>query len=353
MRKRDASASSNRTKRKKVLRPLRKTPDKLIVPQETERFRVESDEAGKRLDQFLKKRLKWRSREKIQQLIEQRAITSSGVRLDRAYKVKAGEEIVLPLPPPPEDAARIDEIPLEILYEDDLLVVLNKAPNIVVHPAGRHKYDTLINALHLRYRDLDDAKRDIIPRLAHRIDRETSGVLVGYKMRRHDRRAPLVFEHQDVRKEYLAIAEGVIADDEGMVDLPLAREPHENPNLALMVVTPGGPQARTGYRVVERFGEFTLVRCRLFTGRMHQIRAHLKALGHPIVCDKFYGVRRALQLSDVRPLRAKEEDRLLLDRQALHAQRIEFDHPLTGERMTIEAPLPADMAATLDALRGG
>jgi 23S rRNA pseudouridine1911/1915/1917 synthase len=351
MRQPKSAPSSNRPKRKKVLRPLRKTPDKLIVPQSFATFVVAPDEVGSRLDQFLKKRLKWRSREKIQQLIVEREVTSSGARLDRAYKVKVGEEIRLPLPPPPEDANRIQEIPLEILYEDEILIVLNKAPNIVVHPAGRHKYDTLINALHLRYRNLEDAKSDIIPRLAHRIDRETSGVLVGYKMRRHDRRAPLVFEHQDVSKEYLALAEGVMADDEGVIDLPLAREPHENPGLALVVVTPGGSNARTGFRVVERFKEFTLVRCRLFTGRMHQIRAHLKALGHPIVCDKLHGVRRELWLSDIRPIGAKEENRLLLDRQALHSARIEFDHPATGERLRIEAPLPEDMRTTLEQLR--
>lgn len=353
MRKRDSAASSNRTKRNKVLRPHRKTPDKLIIPQDAERFRVESDEAGIRLDQFLKKRLKWRSREKIQQLLLAREVTSKGLRLDRAYKVKAGEEIVLPLPPPPEDAARIDEIPLEILFEDELLVVLNKAPNIVVHPAGRHKYDTLINALHLRYRNLEDPKLDIIPRLAHRIDRETSGVLVGYKMGRHERRAPLVFERQEVRKEYLALAEGLLPNDDGMIDLPLAREPNENPNLALMIVTPGGPEARTEYHVVERFAGFTLVRCRLHTGRMHQIRAHLKALGHPIVCDKLYGIRQELRVSDIRPLHRGEEDKLLLDRQALHAHRIEFNHPLTLERLKIEAPIPTDMAATIDALKRG
>jgi len=136
-----------------------------------------------------------------------------------------------------------------------------------------------------------------------------------------------------------------------MIDLPLDREPHENPNLALMVVTPGGPEARTAYRVLERFKAFTLVRCRLYTGRMHQIRAHLKALGHPIVCDKLYGRRTELRLSDLRPVHQGEEDTLLLDRQALHAQRIEFEHPQTNNAMIIEAPLPDDFQRTLDALR--
>lgn len=340
--------------RGKPKHPPKKLPDKLIVPQSAETFYVYPDQSGMRLDQFLKFRLKWRSRTKVQELIEQREVTSHGVRLDCSYRTKVGETICLPLPPPPEDAFRIHEIPLEILHEDDLLIILNKPPDLVVHPAGKHKYDTLINALHLRYRNLEDPKKDILPKLAHRIDRETSGVLIAYKMRRHDRKAPLVFERTDVRKEYVAIAEGVLPEDSGVIDLPLSREAETAPNMmGLMRVLPGGQTAKTGFEVLERFAGFTFVRCRLYTGRMHQIRVHLKAIGHPILCDKLYGTRRELRLSDLRPLKKGEEDILLLDRQALHAQRIRFTHPSTGQNMAFEADVPADMRRALEHLRHG
>jgi len=304
-----------------------------------------------RLDRFLKLKLKWRSRTKVQELIQTRHVTAGGVRVDRAYRVKPWEEIRIPLPPPPEEAFRIHEIPLEVLYEDDLIVAVNKQPHIVVHPAGSHRYDTLINALHLRYRRPDDPRADVVPKLAHRIDRETSGVLVACKTRRGERGMPLVFEHAEVRKEYLAIAEGVVEEDSGVIDLPLGREPGKDPNIARQVVTPEGGPARTEFRVLERFPCFTLILARLLTGRQHQIRVHLQARGHPVVCDKMYGVRRELRVSDVRPLRPGEEDRVLLDRQALHSHRISFPHPATGDRITVEAPVPEDMRRALEAMR--
>ncbi|MDK1032230.1 MAG: RluA family pseudouridine synthase [Planctomycetia bacterium] len=344
------------------------------MPPEAETFIVHRAQAGMRLDQFLKDKLKWRSRTKVQELIETREITANGVRVDRSYRVKPGEEIRIPLAPPPEEAFRIAEIPLGILYEEDLLGVMNKQPHIVVHPTGPHRYDTLINALHLRYRNLDDPKKDIIPKLAHRIDRETSGVLVVCKTGRHERGVPLVFERSDVRKEYLALAEGVVESDSGMIDLPLGREPGKDSNtlsrsargattpigtlrakqaeFVLRFVTPDGAPARTGYEVAERFNSFTLVRARLFTGRQHQIRVHLQALGHPVVCDKFYGIREEFHLSDARQLRPDEDDVLLLDRQALHSWRVTFPHPTTGKQITVEAPLPDDMRRTLELLRG-
>ena len=312
---------------------------------------MDPGEAGTRLDQFLKAKLKWRSRAKVQELIADREITARGVRLDRAYRVKAGDEIRLPLPPPPDDAFRIDEIPLHILYEDDRIVVLNKQPDIIVHPVGPHRYNTLINALHLRYRDLEDERNDVIPKLAHRIDRGTSGVLVACKTGRHERGAPVVFENMEVRKEYLAIAEGVVDKDNGVIDMPIGVEPNGHPNTARRVIDPNGRHAKTGYTVVERFKAFTLLRLRLFTGRQHQIRVHLKAMGHPIVCDSYYGLRRELRRSDVRSLRPGNADDVLMSRQALHSYRISFPYPTDDETMTFEAPMPDDMQAALEAMR--
>ena len=333
-------------------RRRRKPPDRLILPQEAETFEVHPSDAGMRLDRFLKGKLKWRSRAKVQELIREREITADGVRLDRAYRVKTGDEIRIPVPPPPEDAFRIlSEISLDILYEDEVLVVLNKQPNIVVHPVGPHRYNTLINALHLRYRDLDDEERDVVPKLAHRIDRETSGVLVVSKSGRHDRGAPIVFENTEVRKEYLALAEGALASNTGTIDLPIGPEPGVDVRVVKRVITPDGASARTDYTVEERFEAFTLVRLRLHTGRQHQIRVHLQALGHAVVCDKSYGVRKVLRLSDVRSLSVGEEDMILLERQALHSYRVAFPHPVTGEELTVEAPLPEDMRRAREVMR--
>ena len=345
------NGSSKGRRRGPPLRKKREAPDSLIVPQEEVIYVVDPAQAGMRLDRFLAQRLKWRSRTKVQQLLVDREITANGTRADRAYKVKTGDKICIPLPPPPEDAHRIDEIPLDIIYEDESLVILNKQPNIIVHPVGRHRYNTLINALHLRYRDLEDEKKDVVPKLAHRIDRETSGVLIAVKTGRHERGVPFVYEHEDIKKEYLAIAEGVLKDDAGVIDLPLGPEDEDNPGWGQRVDAENGRHARTAYTVQERFANFTLVHVRLFTGRQHQIRVHLKAIGHPILCDNRYGTRTTLRLSDLRPLEKNEDDVLLLDRQALHSYCTTFPHPTTRKDVTVEAPLPEDMTRTLEALR--
>jgi len=333
------------------MRPKRQPPDKLIIPQEAETYIVQPGQAGMRLDQFLRAMLRHCSRSRVQQIIAAREVTADGKRVGRAYRVKAFEEVRLPLPPPPESAYRIGEIPLDIIYEDDLLIVVNKQPNIVVHPSGSHLFDTLINALHLRYRKLDDPENDVIPKLAHRIDRETSGVLVAVKTARHERGSPLVFENTSVLKEYLAIAEGVVPDGEFEVNRPLCKEPGKNPNLALMIVHPEGRPARTAFQVVERFAKFTLLRCRLFTGRQHQIRVHLQSVGHPVLCDKLYGLREELRLSDIRPLAPGEADLSLLNRHALHSWSVTIPHPHTGKPLIFEAPIPPDMERTLEAFR--
>lgn len=348
----DSPQQSPAPQRKGPRRKSKKLPDKLIVVQEAELLEVHSDQAGLRLDQFLKLKLRWRSRTKVQELIDEREVTVNGQRLDRSYRVKLGEIVRLPVPPPPpEQVERMGEIPLDILHEDDQLIILNKPPDLVVHPAGKHKYDTLINALHLRYRDREDPAKDVIPKLAHRIDRETSGVLIALKTRRTDRSVPMIFEHAEVRKEYLTIVEGVLRDDSGLVDLPIGREEGAEDFKTGRVIREDGQSARTGYEVVERFSAFTLVRCRLFTGRMHQIRVHMKAIGHPVLCDKMYGLRAEFKLSEARPLKPGEEDRVLISRQALHAHRLTFEHPVTRKPMTVEAPLPEDMRRTVEALR--
>ena len=323
--------------------PGKKPPDHLIAHQEEVRLPVRADFAGMRLDMFLKTRLSWRSRESVHRLLAQRDVRVDGVRRKASYHVKRGEVVVVPCPQPEEDPEAMRDIELEIIYEDDEIVALNKQPNVVVHPAGKYRYSTLINALHLRYRRPDDPENDIQPKLGHRLDRETSGVLVVCKTDEARRFVSMEFETGRVVKEYLAIAEGAIGPDEGLIDAPLGPAPDHVHGLK-MGVRPDGLEARTRFETLDRTGALTLVRLFLLTGRSHQIRVHLLHIGHPIVCDKYYGLRHELFVSDVRRLAAGEEDRLLLGRQALHAFRTVITHPRTRKPLTLVAPLPADMA---------
>lgn len=325
-------------------------PDHLIAHQKEVRFPVRADMAGARLDVFLRLRLSWRSRASVGRLLRQRDVLVSGVARKASYRLKEGEEVVVPCPPPAEDPEDMEDIDLDILYEDDELVVLNKQPDIVVHPVGKWRYGTLINALHLKYRRPGDPDNDIQPKLGHRLDRETSGVLVVCKTDPARRSVSRQFENGEVDKYYLALAEGVMGPDRGLVDEPIGLAVNSDHGMK-RVVRPDGLAARTEFEVVERFDKLTLVRLRLHTGRSHQIRVHLQHLGHPVLCDKFYGLRETLRRSDLRTLGEGEDDRILLDRQALHSWRITVAHPKTREPLTLEAPLPEDMQAVIASVR--
>jgi len=333
-------------------RKLRAAPDDFIIAPEMVTFKVDPSDAGMRLDNFLTREIAWRSRTQVQKMIGERGITVNGQQLGRAYRMKAGDKVDVPLPPPPEAAGKIHEIPLNIIHEDEQLIILNKQPNIIVHPVGANRFNTLLNALHLKYRNLEDIKLDVVPKLAHRIDRETSGILVAMKCGRHERGVPVIFEHLDIRKEYLAIAEGVAEHDEGEINLPIGCKPGQPASYGDRIIRDDGQDALTTYKVLERFEKFTLLHLRIHTGRQHQIRVHLQTIGHPIACDTRYGIRSKLWLSELRPLREGEDDALLIDRQALHSYKIEFPHPTTNELVEYTASLPPDMERTLEVLRG-
>lgn len=324
----------------------KRTPDHLISHQEEVRLTVYSDGVGQRLDLFLKEGLPWRSRASVRRLLDRCDVRVSGRRRKASYRLKKGEEVVVPCPPPREDPAEMADIELNIVYEDDALIVLDKQPNIVVHPVGRHRYHTLINALHLKYRRPGDPDNDIQPKLGHRLDRETSGVLVVCKTNEARRSVSWQFETGAVVKRYLALAEGSVEADAGLIDEPIGPAVGSDHGMK-RAVRPDGDAARTGFEVVERLPGMTLLRLRLLTGRSHQIRVHLQHIGNPILCDKFYGVRRSLRLSEVRPPQPGEEDRVLLDRQALHSSALTIRHPSTGKPISFEAPLPGDMEQTV------
>jgi 23S rRNA pseudouridine1911/1915/1917 synthase len=209
----------------------------------------------------------------------------------------------------------------------------------------------LINALHLRYRRPDDPAGDVQPKLGHRLDKETSGVLVVCKSDAARQSVSRQFERGLVRKEYLALVEGRPVPAKGTVDAPLGRALGARVALA-QAVRPDGLPALTRYEELDHGAAFALVRAMPETGRQHQVRVHLAHVGCPILCDKLYGRRSALRLAEVRPLRPGEEDGLLLSRHALHAHRITLAHPATGEPLTLEAPLPEDMASVIRAWGG-
>jgi len=336
------------------IRDLSKPIERLV-------YRVGPADSGRRLDQFLAARISWRSRTGIQRLIEEGrlfvASTEGGAEQPAkraSQRLQQGNVVVVVtqhprVPLPNLDAKAAD---IEVLYEDSWLIAVNKPPGMTAHPAGRHLYDTLISILHRRYRSADPTQ-DVVPRLCHRLDRETSGIVLVSKDEDVRHLLGRQFEDRVVEKEYLAIVEGEMEQEEGSIDMALDRDHTAKVKVKMRTVSRGGQHALTHYSVLERSGGFTLVHCRPRTGRQHQIRVHLAAVGHPIVGDKIYGPDEQLFIDSLDgKLSEAARQMLRIDRHALHAFRLTFEHPKHAERLTVEAPLPQDMRSFLDLVRG-
>jgi 23S rRNA pseudouridine1911/1915/1917 synthase len=311
----------------------------LSRPREVWEMRVELPEAGMRLDLFLAKRCAWRSRTEMQRAIDEEKVVVDGVPRKASTKLLANQKVVLKLEQP-DEVPDPSKIPLDVLHEDETLLVLNKRPGIVVHPVGKQQLTSVLSALHARYRS-DDPAKDRVPHLCHRIDKDTSGVFLVAFDENAKADVSLQFEDRGVKKEYLAIVHGAPAADEGAIDAPLLYEVDAWPRVR---VDERGQASRTRFRVEERLRGAALVRFFPETGRMHQIRVHAKHLGHPLVCDTSYGGHGPV-VDPERP------DAPILGRCALHAARLTVRHPATGEFVTYEAPLAADMAAAVAWLR--
>ena len=325
-------------------RDLSRRPDKLRVP-------VGPDQGGRRLDHFLKEVLFWRSRTSIRRLIEKGAVlVGEGRKARPSLKVRTGQVITILLPPPPPAELPREPLPqVPVLYEDESLLVVDKPAGLAVHPSGKRVGGTLIGILHARYPAGPDGEGPL-PRLCHRLDKETSGVLLVSKEERARHLLGRQFEERRVKKTYLALVEGVPDRKEGIVDLPLAPDPRSAVRLKMEARRDGrGRPALTRYEVLRRGRRFALLEVRPATGRQHQIRVHLAALGHPIVGDKIYGPDERIFLHALEGrLTEEERERLVLPRHALHAWKLAFRHPFRRDEMEVEAPLPEDMAALLE-----
>jgi 23S rRNA pseudouridine1911/1915/1917 synthase len=300
------------------------------------RFEFQVHEGKVRLDKVLAGRLADLSRSAAQRLIEAGRVTVNGEPVKASYKVSPGDQVVADLPSDEPPGLVPEAIPLEIVYEDQALLVVDKPAGMVVHPAPGHPGGTLVNALLAHCPELSTSG-DERPGIVHRLDRDTSGLILVAKSNKARRALQRQFKERQVSKAYLALLDGHLQPAWGRIEAPVGRHPQHRQR---MTVLAGGREAITEYHVLEQFahqvgpaaGDYTLVEAQPLTGRTHQIRVHFASIHHPVVGDEVYGRRR---------------QRLPLSRQFLHARRLGFRHPLTGERLSLEAPLPAELSAVL------
>jgi 23S rRNA pseudouridine1911/1915/1917 synthase len=306
---------------------------------------------GIRLDQYLVSAFPGYSRSVFQKVIDASAVTVNGNPTKASYKVRPGDRIRIWLPEPAHDIPQPEDIPIEVLYEDEFLALINKPADMVVHPAKGHWKGTLVNALQFHFGELSHLSGDYRPGIVHRLDRDTSGVILVAKDELTHRDLSLQFEHRKIFKEYTAITAGVLDRDSDYIERRIAHHPREREKMAVTDQEDDGKDACSFYEVIERFRGFTLCRIQPRTGRTHQIRVHLASIGCPVLADKAYGGRDSLRLSDVVAGIAPESDLVLMPRQALHASRLRFMHPRIRQVVEAEAPLPPEFEKTLAALR--
>ena len=290
---------------------------------------------GLRLDRFLSEELEDHSRSFLQKLIKEGLVTVDGKPVKANYRLSAGQQVSVQVREPEEVNIEPQEMPLDILYEDGDVCIVNKPKGMVVHPAAGHYRDTLVNGIMYHCQDsLSGINGSLRPGIVHRIDKDTTGALIICKNdKAHSCIAEQLKEHSITRR-YRAIVIGNLSEDEGTVDAPIGRHPTQRKKMAVNRIN--GKRAVTHYRVLERFRGYTYIECQLETGRTHQIRVHMASIGHPLLGDTVYGPAKQAYPS--------------LEGQTLHAMVIGFVHPTTGAYMEFEAPLPAYFAELLQKL---
>jgi 23S rRNA pseudouridine1911/1915/1917 synthase len=291
------------------------------------RIRVDADDKGKRLDKFLAEQFSREfSRSYLQKLLKSGKVLLNGSVPKGHHAVDTGERIEISVPRPEESAIRAEKIPLDIVYEDDYLLVVNKPQGIVTHPAPGNHTGTLVNALLGHCRGLSGIGGVLKPGIVHRLDKGTSGLLVVAKTDDVHRKLASQFKNKTTKRVYMAVVSGNVQLDNGTVELPIGRHARDRKKMAVKFDEETAKDAVTHYKVVKRFGDFTLLECTLGTGRTHQIRVHLSYIGHPVLGDDKYGSRGPFRM----PM--------------LHAMTIGFTHPVTKKFMEFSKEPPKEMA---------
>lgn len=296
---------------------------------------LQAERGGVRVDKYVAEAVPELSRAAAQRLIDEGRILVNGAVVKASYRLEPGDNIAVEIPPPVEVNIAPEAIPLDIVYEDADLLVVNKPAGMVVHPAFGHASGTLVNAVLAHCPDLAGVGGELRPGIVHRLDKDTSGLIVVAKGDTALRDLQTQFKGREVRKVYLTLVEGHVSPATGLIDAPIGPNPRARKKMA--VVPRGGREAQTEYRALEFYDAHTLVEAHPLTGRTHQIRIHMAFIGHPIVGDAVYGFRKQ---------RAKAP------RLFLHAARLGFRLPSTGEWREFQSPLPDDLSAVLERLRG-
>jgi 23S rRNA pseudouridine1911/1915/1917 synthase len=339
----------------------------MIVPEtdksEQIQLVVKKKYLSKRIDKYLVSRLQDYSRNAVQKLIKEGAVKVNNIAIKNSYEIK--QKDVISIQPPVKSNGKIvpEDIPLDIIYEDEHLMVLNKSPDMVVHPARGHASGTLVNALTFHCNKLSSISGPLRPGIVHRLDRDTSGIILAIKDEKVHKHIALQFEKREILKEYLAVVKGEIELDSDKIDFPIGRHKKFRKKMAIRHDT--GKHAVSLFEVMERFCGYTLVKISPETGRTHQIRVHMKTIGHPIVADSEYNSTGTCYLEDLMRPNSNTEihnlakvqelcnntDQLVINRQALHAYKIKFLHPVFNKTMEFTAEIPEDMLNLITILR--
>ena len=315
--------------------------------EQLQRFTFDRSRMPERLDRFLAEALPELSRSQLKRLIDEGRVTLNNAAVKASAKLKGGEEIAITLPEPVPTETLSQDIPLTVLYEDSQLIVIDKPAGMVVHPAPGHSQGTLVNALLYHCQDLSGIGGELRPGIVHRLDKDTSGVMVATKTDEAHQHLAQQFKDHSINRRYVALVHGLLPSTKGTVDKPIGRHPTQRKKMS--TGSRNGRQAVTHWKVLQVYEEdrLSLVELRLETGRTHQIRVHLADMLHPVLADPVYGGNRIKTLKDPELRRLATS----LDRQALHARLLGFIHPVSGEYLDSSSAVPADMQSIIDYLQ--
>jgi len=318
---------------------------------EAQSLTVEARGHGWRVDHYLSRIFPNHSRALFQKAIEQQTVLVNGLVVKASRRLRVNDRISVTLPQEPDSGIAAEDLPLEVLYEDDALAVINKQANMVTHPGKANYTGTLAAAVQFHFDKLSDVAGQLRPGIVHRLDRDTTGVIVIAKDNQVHNRLTRQFEQRTVKKEYRAIVRGELDRESDYIRTHLKVHPKAHEKMIVCSPEEKSREAVTLFRVLNRFRGFTEVQLLPETGRTHQLRVHMQYLKRPIVADRLYAGHDRLLLSELTGTPATPDEVPLIQRQALHAFRLQLRHPVTEALMSFEAPIPTDMQRTLDALQ--